>query len=545
MPPWFQPWIGVSVYLGVLIAIGLRASRRMQNLQDYFVGGKTMGFWAVAFSARATGESAWLLLGLTGMAAVIGLHALWIVVGELAGLAISWIWMSRPFKRLTDLYDAMTVPDFFEARFEDGSHRLRLVCALALIVFVTIYVSAQIDATGAAFETFLGWNYVFGVLLGFGVVVAYIVSGGFVAVVWSDIFQGTLMVVGLVVLPVTGLIAAGGPLMVWRDLEATSPALLQLGPADPGVVGWAETAGLCLIGLGFLGSPQLFVRFMALRSEHQLRAGTVVAIVWTLLADLGAVAIGLVGRHLLIGPSGDVASLGRGGQDVLPQLVAATMPGWIAGFYVAIVLAAIMSTIDSLLVLAASAVVRDLRLALGAPALSDAALIRQSRIVTVGLAALALALALVVAATTPTRTIFWFVIFGWSGITATFCPATVLALAWSGFTARGATAAMLTGLVSVPLFKFWAPTWPAPWGPTFAALSELPPAFALSIASGIAFSALDPARAERRAAFQRDRIASASAGGPSGPKSTSSVTSLSVEGVAKTTSGAEQRDWRR
>ncbi len=144
--------IGLGIYLSVLLVIGWAASRRMHDIRDYVVGGKRLGFWSVAFSARATGESAWLLLGLTGMGAAIGVRAFWVVAGEILGVAGAWLLLARRFKRLTDRYDSVTVPDYLESRFGDRSHALRIVAAAALVVFVTIYVSAQIDATGQAFE---------------------------------------------------------------------------------------------------------------------------------------------------------------------------------------------------------------------------------------------------------------------------------------------------------------------------------------------------------------------------------------------------------
>jgi Na+/proline symporter len=187
-------------YFAVLFAIGLVAARRIHGLEDFFVGGKRLGYWVVAFSARATGESAWLLLGLTGLGAMVGLSALWVVVGEVLGVGCAWWFMAKPFKRATDACGAITVPDYLVSTFTDGTERTRrqalLVRALsagALMIFVTIYVSAQIDATGKAFESFLGWDYYVGLLVGFGVVVLYTFSGGFVAVAWSDLFQGSLM----------------------------------------------------------------------------------------------------------------------------------------------------------------------------------------------------------------------------------------------------------------------------------------------------------------------------------------------------------------
>ncbi|MCX4242220.1 sodium/proline symporter [Paraliomyxa miuraensis] len=490
--------IGIVIYLAVLLYIGVLASRRMKDVRDYFAGGKDMGFWAVAFSARATGESAWLLLGLTGMGATVGLQSLWVVLGEVVGVGGAWLLMARRFKRLTDRYDSLTIPDYLESRFRDRGHVLRLVSAGALVVFVTIYVSAQIDATGKAFESFLDWNYYVGIAVGFAVVLAYIVSGGFVAVVWSDVFQGALMVAGMVLLPAVALWHAGGLAPVLDGLRAQDPSLLEFSFGHGTEI--LGTLALLLIGLGFLGSPQIFVRFIALRSESELRRGAAVALCWTLLADTGAVLTGLVGRHLLVGsgPSAaaNLAQLGDGGEAVLPALVEHVMPIVIVGLFIAIVLSAIMSTVDSLLVVASSAVVRDWYQKVRAPHTPDDALVGRSRLATFVLAFLALAIALGVAFATPKRTVFWFVIFGWSGIAATFCPTMILSLWWSRMTARGALAAMVTGFVSVPLFKFAAPALPEV-GDAFAKLSELPPAFAASMVAGVLVSVLDGRGRER------------------------------------------------
>jgi sodium/proline symporter len=470
---------GVVLYLVVLLGIGIAASRRMKDVRDFFAAGKQLSFWSVAFSARATGESAWLLIGLTGMGATVGLKAFWVVVGEVVGVSLAWLLMSRRFKRLTDRYDSITVPDYLASRFGDKSHKLRLVSAFALAVFVTIYVSAQIDATGQAFEDFLGWNYFVGAAAGFGVVLIYITSGGFLAVAWSDVFQGALMFFGLVLLPIVGLIAIGGWGEVSSRLAATDPLLLTwTGTAELDLAGVLGILSLALIGLGFLGSPQIFVRFLALRDEREIPKGAAVAIVWTVLADSGAVLIGMIGRAMLDGNPGEA---------VLPQLVSHLLPAFFVGLYIAIVLSAIMSTADSLLVLAASAVVRDFYQQVLHPETPDEALVGMSRRATVVLAAIALSLALIVAVVTPERSVFWFVIFGWSGIAATFCPTVILSLFWTRMTAQGAMAAMVAGFVGVPLFAFGAPHLPEV-GHLFEALSELPPAFLLSFVVGIIVS---------------------------------------------------------
>ena len=483
---------GVGSYLAVLLGLGLVASRRMKDLSDYFAAGKGLGYWAAAFSARATGESAWLLLGLTGMGATMGVRGFWVVLGEVLGVTGAWLLLSRRFKRLTDRYDSITVPDYLESRFRDRSHVLRLVSAAALVVFVTIYISAQIDATGTAFESFLGVDYFVGAIVGFLVVMAYSTGGGFLAVVWSDIFQGTLMFLGLVALPIVGVWALGGWGEMTAALAVQDPTLLSWA----GPEGWTATAiasavGLSLIGLGFLGSPQVFVRFIALRSDDEIGRGAAVAIVFTLLSDAGAVVAGMAGRALLVVPGGDAeAILGNGGQDVLPLLVESLLPAAVVGLYIAIVLSAIMSTVDSLLVVASSAAVRDVYQKVYHPDLADDQLLSVSRYATVGLALVALAVSMAVALLVEGRTVFWFVIFGWSGIAATFCPVTILSLFWARTTRDGALAAMVTGFLAVPVFKFGAPALPG-IGPVMAELAELPPAFLCSFLAGVAVSLVD------------------------------------------------------
>ncbi|MEM7308082.1 MAG: sodium/proline symporter [Planctomycetota bacterium] len=491
---------GILIYFAALLAIGVVASRRTRDAREYFAAGKRLSFWSVAFSARATGESSWLLLGLTGMGAAVGVQAFWVVLGEVLGVAGAWLLLSRRFKRLTDRYDSITVPDYLESRFRDRAHRLRLASAGALVVFVTIYVSAQIDATGKAFEAFLGWSYFTGALVGFTVVLAYILFGGFVAVVWSDVFQGSLMFLGLVSLPLVALFAAGGPGPVLEGLHGDDPTLLSpWGPAGPGAGAAFEILGFACIGLGFLGSPQIFVRFLALRDESEIRRGATVAIVWTLLADAGAVCIGLLGRHLLGSTASGLAALGPAGENVLPLLVEHLLPLFLVGLFIAVVLAAIMSTVDSLLVVAASAVVRDWYQKVRHPELPDEALVGKSRLATLALALVALTVALLIAVLSESRTIFWFVVFGWSGISATFCPTVILSLFWRGMTARGALAAMGSGFLAVPLFKFAAPALPGV-GDAFGSLTELPPAFLVSGVVGVLVSLTDGAGRARIAA---------------------------------------------
>jgi sodium/proline symporter len=249
---------------------------------------------------------------------------------------------------------------------------------------------------------------------------------------------------------------------------------------------------LASIGLGFLGSPQIFVRILALKSEGEVRKGAVVAILYTTLTDCGAVLIGMIGRHVLMGPQESlVAVLGANGQDVLPLIVGVLIPVVFIGFVIAAVLSAAMSTVDSLLLVAASSVVRDVYQKILHPSLPDESLVRLSRLTTVGLAMGAFALAMAIAIFIPERTIFWFIVFGWSGIAATFCPTMILSLFWARFTRRGALAAMISGFLAVPIFKFAMPLLPGAAGEAFANLEEMFPAFVVGFAVGIPVSLFD------------------------------------------------------
>lgn len=482
----------LGLYFLVLFLIGIFSSKKIKDIKDYYVGGKKLGYWVVAFSTRATGESAWLLLGLTGLGAIAGVSAYWVVLGELIGVGTAWFIMAKPFKRLSDNYESITIPDYLVSRFQSKSHLLRIIASTTLSVFVVIYVSAQIDATGSAFEAFLDLNYFTGALVGFLIVVLYILFGGFIAVAWSDLFQGLLMFLGLIVLPLVAFFYLDKGSVTTR-LQEIDPGLVNIwGTGGFTTMNMATILGYAFIGLGFMGSPQIFVRFMSIKDEKEINKGRWVAIFYTLLTDIAAVSIGIFGRYLFTDAgAAPEAILGNNGQDVLIHMVEHLMPLALIGLYIAIVLAAIMSTIDSLLVVASSAVVRDFYQQIFRPESKKDNLTKLSRVVTLVMAVVALILALLVAITTPERTIFWFVIFGWSGIAATFCPVMILSLFWRGCTEAGAITSMLVGFLSVPLFKFVVPGIPG-IGPYFGQIAELGPSFALALLAGYVVSKLKP-----------------------------------------------------
>jgi sodium/proline symporter len=484
-------FIVLGIYVAILFLIGILASRRVNSLSDFYLGGKRLGYWAVAFSARATGESGWLLIGLTGMGALSGLSAYWVVVGEVLGVAVSWWFMAKRFKRKSDTYGSITIPDYLESHFKSTKKTLRILSASILSIFVIIYVSSQIDVTGKAFESMMGLDYFTGAIIGFLIVLSYIFIGGFVAAVWSDMFQGILMFLGLVLLPIVVFFSMNGTPGVFESLNAIDPALTNVfGTSDDMWMNIATMLGFALIGLGFLGSPQVYVRFMSIRDESEIDKGKWVAIIFTLFTDAAAVTIGILGRVFFTESGQDPqAVLGVGAENVLSMLTEQFLPYVLVAIYVAIVLSAIMSTIDSLLVIASSAITRDFYQKIFKPNLGEKEMVKISRWVTLIMSVIALIIAMVIAKISPDRTVFWMVIFGWSGIAATFCPVIILSLFWEGLTEKGAIASMITGFLCVPFFKFVVIPMEG-IGSYFEKLDVLGPSFLISMFMAWLFSKL-------------------------------------------------------
>jgi sodium/proline symporter len=485
--------IVLAIYVSILFLIGIFASRRINSMSDYYLGGKKMGFWAVAFSARATGESGWLLIGLTGMGAMAGYSAYWVVLGELLGVFLSWQFMAKRFKTRSDTYKSITIPDYLQSHFKSSTNTLRIISAATLVVFVVIYVASQMDVTGIAFESMLNIDYRIGALIGFVIVLIYIFIGGFVAAVWSDMFQGILMFFGLVLLPIVVWFSMDHGAGISEGLNAIDPTLTQImGRSDDGLMNLFTILGFSMIGLGFLGSPQVYVRFMSIKSEKEIDKGKWIALIFTLLTDAAAVTIGILARIYFTSEGQDPeVVLGNGGENVLSMITNEFLPSILVAIFIAIVLSAIMSTIDSLLVLASSAITRDFYQKIFRPDLKDEDLTSFSRLVTVIMAVIALCIAILLYNLYPERKIFWIMIFGWSGIAATFCPVIILSLFWKGYSEKGAIASMITGFVSVIFFKFVVSNMEG-IGAYFIELDVLAPSFLFAMIVGYIVSKIAP-----------------------------------------------------
>ncbi|GAB5538960.1 MAG: hypothetical protein Salg2KO_10630 [Salibacteraceae bacterium] len=303
------------------------------------------------------------------------------------------------------------------------------------------------------------------------------------------------MFLGLVLLPIVVYFSMGGNEGVIQSLTAIDPALTNIwGTSDDTWMNIATMLGFAFIGLGFLGSPQVYVRFMSMKNLAEIDKGKWVAIVFTFLTDAAAVTIGILGRIYFTSNGDDPeAILGLGGESVLSMLTENFLPTILVAIYVAIVLSAIMSTIDSLLVIASSAITRDVYQQIFRPDLKDEDLGMLSKKVTLAMALVALAIAMTIAVVAPNHTVFWLVIFGWSGIAASFCPVIILSLFWRGLSEKGAITAMITGFLCVPIFKFGVQNLDT-IGPYFTQLDVLGPSFLISMVVGVVVSKLYPAQ---------------------------------------------------
>ena len=425
----------IAAYLLVLVGIGFWASRDSKDISGYYVGHKRLPAWVIAFSANTTGESAWLLLGLTGMGYLVGIHAFWVVLGEVMGVAVAWAFVAKPFKEATDKYDAITVPDYLEARFGDTRHVIRIISMIIIVTMVTAYTSAQLTASGKAFSAFLGTSYPTGVLIGAAVILFYTTVGGFKAVAYSDVLQGVLMFTGLLVLPIVGIAAAGGWVPLMDQLRSLDPALLEpMGSFGFSVAGVLSALSFAGIGLAFLGAPQLLTRFISAKDTRAISDGGLIAVVCIIVFDVGAVLTGMAGRALFPGLADP--------ETIFATMSAELFPAVFTGIFLVLVLAAIMSTVDSVLILASSAVVRDVvQKTLGSKA-SERRLTTYGKLTTVIIGIIALMFAF-----GEVRALFWFVLFAWSGLGAAFTPVVLAALFWKGATRQGAIAGMVVGFL--------------------------------------------------------------------------------------------------
>lgn len=459
-------------YLAVVIGIGIASARFSSGgISEFFVGGRKMHRFVVALSAVVSGRSAWLLLGVTGMAYAIGASAVWTVVGYITVELFLFLFYARRIRHFTEAHDCVTLPDFYAARFGDRDGVLRSVLIPIILVFMVGYVSAQFVGGGKAFAGSFGVDQRAGVALTAIIVVVYTMLGGFLAVSLSDMLQACIMIAALVLVPTLAIIDFGGLGPVIGELQTLDPTTV-----DPFALSVGAAVGALGIGLGSPGNPHIIVRYMSIADPDQLRFSAVVGTIWNVVMAWGALFIGLVGRAYLP----DTAMLPNADTEQLyPLLAAQHLHPVFFGIVVASIFAAIISTADSQLLVAASAIVRDLyeKILRRDTPVPPHRLVLYSRIVVVALVLCALAVGLVAEAL-----VFWLVLFAWAGLGAAIGPTSILALYWRRTTRAGVLAGLVTGTVTTIAWQYTPALEPLVY--------ELVPAFVLALVVTIVVSLL-------------------------------------------------------
>ena len=455
-----------GVYLGVILLMAYLAFRRTTNLSDFILGGRSLNRWVTALAAQASDMSGWLLMGLPGFAYLAGLEAGWMALGLAVGTWLNWRFVAQRLRVATERHgDALTLPDFFERRFADDSRALRLIAGAFILFFFALYTSSGFVAGGKLFEALFGLPYAWALGLGGLSIIVYTFFGGFLAISWADVMQGSLMFFALVVVAVIGVVHAGGPAGLADALRIANAELLDPFTSAAGApLGWVGIASLAGWGLGYAGQPHILARFMAIRDPAEMGAARRIAMVWQVTVLAAAVVIGLAGLGAL-----DRSLAGADAEKVFIYLSVEFFPPVLAGVCIAAILAAIMSTASAQLLVSSSAFAEDFYKGLLRRDAARAESLWAGRAGVLGIALVALWLA-----RDPDSRVLELVAWAWAGFGAAFGPAVVLALYWPRMNRAGALAGILVGGVTTivwPLFRGSAPVFE---------LYELVPGFALS-----------------------------------------------------------------
>ncbi len=436
--------IAFLITLILPVGVGLLALMRTKNQSDFFIGGRSMNAFVVGLSAVSSGRSSWLVLGLSGVAYVHGVSAVWAIIGYIIVEAWQFVYLGQRLRNETQKMDSITLLDYFVSRFNDKSGLLRITGVIIISIFITAYVAAQFNAGAKSLSTALDISFVLSLIISGLLIMIYMVLGGYVAVAYNDVVRAIIMLFGLVVLPVIGIIQIGGLSVLNEMLHQLSPAYLDLFSLGSGAI-----IGFVGIGLGSPGQPHIVVRYMSIADPRKLKQSAVYGTFWNVVLGFGAICIGLVGRILVP----DINSMPDADPEMIYLVLSSEYFGPVLyGLLVGGVFAAILSTADSQLLVVASTFARDFyEKVLNAGRQTDEKKqLRLSRMVLVFSGVLALLLAYL-----AQDLVFWLVLFAWGGLGAAFGPALIMALFWKKTTKAGIFAGMVSGALVTIGWRLW------------------------------------------------------------------------------------------
>ena len=436
-----------SIYIVAMLAIGFYAYRRSKDPYQYFLGGRSLGVYTSALSASASDMSGWLLLGLPGYAFASGIEAVWLAAGLLVGTWLNWLLVARRLRVYSYVADnAITLPEYFKKRFADNSNVIQTISAFFILLFFLFYTSSGLVASGKLFESVFGLDYSWAVIIGTSLIVSYTVFGGFLAVSWTDLVQGLLMLTALVIVPVMAIQQNDGISGTISGLNNINPELLTLwNDVNGEPLSYIAIISLLAWGLGYFGQPHILARFKAIKSESYVPAARRIAVGWSGLSMFGALMVGLCGIVFVENNfSGSLAD----NETIFIVLVNALFSPVIAGILLAAILAAIMSTADSQLLVSSSALAEDFFHNLMRKDATHELVVRVGRITVVILSVIAMLIAL-----DPDNSVLGLVAYAWAGFGSAFGPTLIFSLFWKRMNRNGALAGILVGGLVVVIWK--------------------------------------------------------------------------------------------
>ncbi|MBO5424233.1 MAG: sodium/proline symporter PutP [Lachnospiraceae bacterium] len=446
--------LALFVYMGIMLFIGITGAKKNKNADDYFLGGRNLGGWVAALSAQASDMSGWLLMGLPGSIYALGTNQAWIAIGLFIGTVLNWLFISGRLRRYTiKAGNSMTIPEYLSNRFRDEKKLLMAISAIVMVVFFLVYTASSFAAGAKLFVSITDMNYHVALLIGAGVILLYTLFGGFIAVCQTDFIQGMMMLIAILAVPIVAIAVMGTgnivPNLVDSGLTVDSDVYLDLFKNASGEpISVIEVLSQLAWGLGYCGMPHILVRFMAIKDEKELSKSKTIAIVWVFLSLAVACIIGVIGRAYLF------PTVLADSENVFIEMIKKVFMDdvkipFIGGIFLCGILAAIMSTADSQLLVTSSSVAKDLFNGVLFKNLDSKKVMIISR-VTVGVVAIVAFLI----AWNPDSSVMGLVSNAWAGLGSAFGPTILMSLYWKRINLAGAAAGMLSGGLTVIIWDY-------------------------------------------------------------------------------------------